>query len=82
MFVWIWRIPQSSTYTLVVTLSTADATRSWSLGVVDISTGTPNTITSAGTYATSVPYVLNLLVPAASSSGAVANTINFTATAN
>jgi hypothetical protein len=72
----------STTYTLVATLSAADATKSWLLGAIDISSGAATSITPTGAYATPVPYVLNLLVPAASTAGAVANTINFTATAN
>jgi hypothetical protein len=72
----------STTYTLMATLSAADATKSWLLGSMDISNGTAATITPTGAYATAVPYVLNLLVPAGATAGAVANTINFTATAN
>jgi hypothetical protein len=72
----------STAYTLAATLSSPDSNRSWLLGAIDISSGTSTSITGSGVYATAVPYVLNLLVPAGSTAGAVANTINFTATAN
>jgi hypothetical protein len=72
----------STTYTLKATLSTADSTKTWLVGAVDISSGTVATITSTGAYATAVPYTLKLTVPAAAAAGAVNNTINFTATGN
>jgi len=72
----------SLTYTLSATLSSADATNTWLIGATDISSGSITTITATGAYATAVPYTLHLTVPASAASGAISNSVNFTAVGN
>jgi hypothetical protein len=71
----------STTYTLSVTLSAADANHVWVIGPTDISSGAAFALTSTGAYATAVPFVLSLTIPA-TAQGSISNTLNFTATAN
>jgi hypothetical protein len=72
----------STTYTLAAILSAVDSINTWFLGPTDISAGASHALTSTGAYATALPYVLKLTVPATAAAGAVANSINFTATSN
>src|SRR3984893_15954891 len=69
----------STTYTLTVTLATADATNAWSIGATDISSAAPHALTAAGVFATEVPYTLKIRVPASLAAGLISNSINFTA---
>jgi hypothetical protein len=72
----------STTYTLSATLATADASNKWSIGGTDISSAAAFALTSTGAYATAVPYVFKLEVPATEASGSVSNSIGFTAISN
>ena len=69
----------STTYTLNVTLATADATRVWLVGATDISSGGPFALTAAGVYGTAVPYTLKITVPASEAAGTITNSLGFTA---
>src|ERR1700683_2286808 len=71
----------STTFTLSAMMSAADITNVWTLGPTNISSGASFAVTSAGVYATAVPYTLKLTVPA-SEAGAISNSIGFTAIAN
>jgi len=72
----------SPNFTLAATLTTADATNVWTVGGVNISSGTITTIAAAAAYATNTPYVFALTIPATEAAGLITNTINFTATSN
>jgi hypothetical protein len=69
----------STTYTLTVTLATADATNAWSIGATDISSAGPFALTAAGVFGTAVPYTLKLTIPASETAGLITNSIGFTA---
>lgn len=71
----------SASYTLTAQLGAADAVNTWALGASTITNASLSTLTNAGAYG-SAAYTLNLTVPNASAAGAIANTINFVATAN
>jgi hypothetical protein len=71
----------STTFTLSAMLSAADTINVWTLGPTNISSGASFAVTSAGIYATAVPYTLKLTVPAAAA-GVISNSISFTAIAN
>ena len=71
----------STTFTLSAMMSAADSVNVWTLGPTNISSGASFAVTSAGVYATAVPYTLKLTVPA-SEAGAISNSIGFTAIAN
>jgi hypothetical protein len=71
----------STTFTLSAMLSAPDAINVWTLGPTNISSGASFAVTSAGVYATAVPYTLKLTVPAAAA-GVISNSISFTAIAN
>src|ERR1700733_9920590 len=62
----------STTFTLSAMLSAADSVNVWTLGPTNISSGASFAVTSAGVYATAVPYTLKLTVPA-SEAGAISN---------
>jgi hypothetical protein len=68
----------STTYTLNVTLATADAANLWFIGATNISAGGPFALTAAGVFGTVAPYTLKIRVPA-SAAGLISNSINFTA---
>ena len=70
----------STTYTLLGSIQTTDATNSWFLGATTLST-TPATLTSTGAYG-STAYTFKLTIPFSAAAGAISNTVNFTATAN
>jgi hypothetical protein len=77
------------TYTLKVTLAAADATNTWSVGptgsLVNVSTGTQQTITSTGANGVT-QYTLSLQVPFSEKNAgtniAISNSLSFAATAN
>ena len=71
----------STTFTLSAMLSAPDSVNVWTLGPTNISSGASFAVTSAGVYATAVPYTLKLTVPA-SEAGGISNSIGFTAIAN
>src|SRR5580658_2590441 len=66
----------STTFTLSAMLSAPDAINVWTLGPTNISSGASFAVTSAGVYATAVPYTLKLTVPAAAA-GVISNSIGF-----
>ena len=70
----------SSDYTLTAQLQNADSTNTWQLATTSLST-TPATLTSTGAYG-STAYTFKLTIPFSAATGAISNTINFTATAN
>lgn len=72
----------SADYTLTGQLASADATRTWKIGSNTLSDTAASTLTSTGSYNTNVSHTFTLTIPHSASSGAVSNTINFTATAN
>lgn len=71
----------SSNYTLTAQLQSSDSTNTWQLGSTTITSASPATLTSTGTYGTTV-YTLNLTIPFSEAAGAISNTLNFVATAN
>ncbi|HEX4488916.1 MAG TPA: hypothetical protein VH088_21760 [Terriglobales bacterium] len=71
----------SSNYTLTAQLQTSDSTNTWQLGSTTITSASAATLTSTGTYGTTV-YILNLTIPFSEAAGAISNTLNFVATAN
>ncbi len=72
----------SANYTLKAQLGTADATNTWLVNAVTITNASAATISSTVTYTTANPFTIGITIPFTESSGAVTNTINFTATAN
>jgi hypothetical protein len=73
----------SATYVLSVLLAAADPANTWFIGATDISaSGTASVLTSAGAYATAVPYTLRVTVPASEAAGLITNSIAFTAVGN
>jgi hypothetical protein len=71
----------SANYTLTAQLQTSDSTNTWQLGSTTITSASAATLTSTGTYGTTV-YTLNLTIPFTEAAGAISNTLNFVATAN
>jgi hypothetical protein len=71
----------SPTYSLTAKLQTADATNTWKVGGLTLSTST-STLTSSGTYGSITAYSFALTIPFAEASGAISNHINFVAVAN
>jgi hypothetical protein len=74
-------VGESAGYTLTAQLQSLDAAQ-WSLNGSSVTSSAPLTVTSTGTYATQTPTTLAVKFPASIASGAVGNTINFSATAN
>lgn len=72
---------ESDDYTLTAGLESADAVNTWELGAVPLTT-TPATLTAAGVYGAATPYTFTLTIPVTATAGAIANTMNFSATAN
>jgi hypothetical protein len=74
----------STGYTLTAKLGTADATNTWAVGGVTVTSASAATITSTGVYAlTGSAQPVALTVPFTTANGTViSNTLNFTATAN
>jgi hypothetical protein len=71
----------STNYTLTAQLQSSDSTNTWQLGSTTITSASAATLTSTGTYGTTV-YTLNLTIPFTEAAGAISNTLNFVATAN
>ena len=75
----------SLNFTLKAQLGTADANgNAWTVGGVAVTSASAATITGTGAYATNVPEAVAIAIPLANTGAAlnIANTINFTATAN
>ena len=73
----------SANYTLKAQLGAADATNTWTVGLVAVTNAGPATITATGAYAANSNFPVAITVPFATASGTViSNTINYTATAN
>lgn len=73
--------PASLTYTLTAQLNAADAVDTWKIGATTITSAAATTLTAAGAYGTTA-YTLGLTIPFSKAAGAIANTVNFVATAN
>jgi hypothetical protein len=71
----------SPTYTLTAQLNAADAVDTWKIGASTITSAAATTLTAAGAYGTTA-YTLGLTIPFGKAPGAIANTVNFVATAN
>jgi hypothetical protein len=71
----------SSNYTLTAQLQTSDSTNTWQVGSTTVTSASPATLTSTGTYGTT-SMTFNLTIPFSESAGTISNTINFVATAN
>jgi hypothetical protein len=72
----------SSDYSLLGTLNSADIVNTWTFNAIAVTaSGTTPQITN-GTYGSAAPYVFAVTIPASNTSGSLANSINFTATAN
>jgi hypothetical protein len=69
----------STAYTLNAQLQTSDIVNTWNIGAFPLVAATPVALTAAGAYATAVPYVLKITVPATATAGTITNTINFSA---
>jgi hypothetical protein len=73
----------SANYTLKAQLGTADATNTWSVGGVAVTSAAQATLTATGTYAANSNFPVAITVPFTSASGTtISNTINYVATAN
>lgn len=72
----------SATYTLMATLTTADAAHVWTIDIIDLSDGVVKQLTATGTYSADVSHTLKITTPVATLAGAVSNSIGFLATAN
>ena len=72
----------SANYTLTAQLNAADATNGWDISGSAVTNAAATTLTNTGAYGSSVAYTLGLTVPLASPGGAIANQVNFVATAN
>src|SRR5271155_42647 len=72
----------SADFGVLVTLTSADAVNSWKFNAIAVTdTGIVPQITAA-TYGTATPYNLAVTIPASNTSGSLANSLIFTATAN
>jgi hypothetical protein len=71
----------SSDYSLTAALNSADATNTWKIDSVTLST-TAQSIAATSSYGSAVQHTLHLDVLDSASSGDISNTVNFTATAN
>ncbi len=71
----------SASYTLAVALASADATNTWKVNAVTLTTSNQN-LGTAYSYASTVVHTLYLTVPLTAASSAVSKVLNFTATAN
>ncbi len=73
----------SANYTLKAQLNAADATNTWQVQGVTVTSGAAATITGTGTYDSNNQLTLALTIPFTTASGtSISNSINFTATAN
>ncbi|HYX53914.1 MAG TPA: hypothetical protein VE783_10730 [Candidatus Limnocylindrales bacterium] len=73
----------SANYTLKAQLNAADATNTWQVGGVTVTSAAAATITGTGSYDTNNAFTLALTIPFTTASGtSISNSLNFTATAN
>jgi hypothetical protein len=72
----------SSNYKLLATLASADTVNSWTFNTVAVTAAGVVPQIATGTYGSAAPYVFAVTIPAANTSGSLANSLNFTATAN
>jgi hypothetical protein len=73
----------SANYTLKAQLGTADATNTWSVGGVAVTSAAQATLTATGTYAANNNLPVAITIPFTSASGtSINNTINYVASAN
>jgi hypothetical protein len=72
----------SDSFSLSVTLSAQDAVNAWTLGGVDISSGTLTLVSATNAYGTGDPFTFTLTIPAGEAPNTITNTINLTATSN
>ena len=70
----------SADYTLAAALASADATNTWKIDAVTLSTTSQAVGTS--NYGSAVAHTMSLTVPIAATAGAISKVINFTATSN
>jgi hypothetical protein len=70
----------SGSYTLTAQLQNSDSSQ-WTLGGTLLSSSSPATVVSEGTYAVRTPLTLSVKFPSSMNAGSVSNTINFVATA-
>lgn len=71
----------SASYTLAASLGSADATNTWKINAVTLTTSNQNLGTSYS-YGSAVAHTMSLTVPVTASAGAVSKILNFTATSN
>lgn len=70
----------SGGYTLTAQLASSDNSQ-WTLGGTPLTSGSPATVVTEGTYAVRTPLTLAVKFPSSMNAGSVSNTINFVATA-
>jgi hypothetical protein len=70
------------TYTLTAQLQTTDTTNTWKISGTTLSSTTPITLQSAGSYAAVNAYTFALTIPFTEAAGTISNTINFLAVSN
>jgi hypothetical protein len=71
----------SSSYTLAASLGSADATNTWKVNAVTLSTSSQS-LGSSFSYGSAVPHTVSLTVPFTAATGGISKVLNFTATAN
>ena len=71
----------SATYTLAVRLGSADATNTWKVNAITLTTSNQN-LGAAYAYGSTQVHTVYLTVPFAATAGAINKVLNFTATAN
>jgi hypothetical protein len=71
----------SASYTLAAALGSADATNTWKINAVTLTTTNQNLGTSYS-YGSAVAHTMYLTVPVSASPGAISKVLNFTATSN
>jgi hypothetical protein len=73
----------SANYTLKAQLGAADATNTWSVGGVAVTSAAQSTLTATGAYAANSNFPVAITVPFTTASGTlISNSINYVATAN
>jgi hypothetical protein len=71
----------SSNYTLAAALGSADATNTWKINAITLTTTNQN-LGNNYSYGSAVPHTMHLTVPVSATPGAISKVLNFTATAN
>lgn len=71
----------SGSYTLAAALAAADATNTWKVNAVTLTT-TDQDLGNNYAYGSAVAHTMSLTVPVGSAAGAISKVLNFTATAN